>query len=169
MGPIWPDSSWEDIEDLYHEVYQLWRLPGKIRRWRHVFARRSWILSKKTSGISGLLHCWRQNQGRAQPIPLGSTPKLNSMPGTMPLLTGSWAISETPAKKPWLWQETPTNEHWQWQHFWRTKLRGWATLSATVIDALEATDTQVAAGKGDPGLWFTEPKSPDDVMPWGPC
>ena len=30
MELFWPDSSWEDIADLYHDVYQLWRLLGKI-------------------------------------------------------------------------------------------------------------------------------------------
>ena len=25
-----PDSSWEGISDLYHDVYQLQRLPGKM-------------------------------------------------------------------------------------------------------------------------------------------
>ena len=30
MELICPDSSWEDIVDLYHDVYQLWRLQGRI-------------------------------------------------------------------------------------------------------------------------------------------
>ena len=30
MELIWPDSSWEDIVDLYHDVYQLGSLLGKI-------------------------------------------------------------------------------------------------------------------------------------------
>ena len=30
MELIQPDSSWEDIVDLHHDVYQLQRLPGKI-------------------------------------------------------------------------------------------------------------------------------------------
>ena len=29
MELIHPDSTWEDIEDLYQGVYQLWRLPGR--------------------------------------------------------------------------------------------------------------------------------------------
>ena len=30
MGLARPDSSWEDIADLYHNVYQLWRLPERM-------------------------------------------------------------------------------------------------------------------------------------------
>ena len=29
MALIYPDSTWEDIEDLYWDVYQLWRLPRR--------------------------------------------------------------------------------------------------------------------------------------------
>ena len=130
-----------------------------MRRWRHVFAMRSWTLSKNASGISGFLHYQGLNQDRAQPTSLGSTPKLNSTSGTLPLMIGSWALSETPAKKLWLWQEMPADGHWWLQHFLRTKLRWWATLSATVANALKVTDAQAATGKGDPRLQIIKPKS----------
>ena len=29
-----------------------------MRRWRCIFTRRSWTLSKNTSGVSGFPHCW---------------------------------------------------------------------------------------------------------------
>ena len=131
-----------------------------MRRQRHVFARRSWTLLKNASGISGFPHCQGQNWDGAQLMSLGLTLKLNSMPGTVPLMIGSWTLSKTPAKKLWPWQEMPTNGNWWLQHFWRTKLRGWAALSAAVADALEVTDTQAATSAGDPRLWIIKPKSP---------
>ena len=109
---------WEHCRSLPH-VHQ-----GRyavMRRWRHVFPRRPWTLSKNTSDISSLLHQWVQNCIRSQLMSLGSTPNLNSTPGTTPLMKGSWALSETPAKKLWPWQEIPTDGHWWPQHFWRTK------------------------------------------------
>ena len=54
-----------------------------MRRWRHIFARRSCTLSKNASSISGFPHCWGRNWDEAQPASLGLTPKLNSMPGSM--------------------------------------------------------------------------------------
>ena len=83
-----PDSSWEDIADLYHDVYQLWRLQGKILCDKE-------IGGTYASSINGLPHCQGRNQDGVQPGSLGSNPKLNSMPGTAPLMIGSWMLSKT--------------------------------------------------------------------------
>ena len=83
MELVWPDSSQEDIEDLYHNVYQLWRLLGMVCCNEEIGSMYlpgdPGLLSKNASSVSGLLHCWGQNWDGAQLMSLGSTPKLNLM------------------------------------------------------------------------------------------
>ena len=147
MELVQSDSSLEDTADLYY-VYQLLRLLGKIHCDEEMEAH---ICQEIMDSVKEYLSCKQLSalpgaEPRQSPADI---PKLDphSMPGTVPLMIGSWALSETPAKKLWMWQEMPTNRHWQPQHFWRIKLRGWATLSAAVTNAPEATDAQAATSE----------------------
>ena len=68
---------------------------------KNIFARTSWTPSKSISGVSSHLHCQRQNRNGAQPIPLGLTPKLSSLPGMVPHMRGSLPPSKTHVRKHW--------------------------------------------------------------------
>ena len=60
---IRPDSFWEDIADLYQDVYQLRRLLGRIlcdEEMEAHICQEIWTLSKNPSSVSSFLH----SQGR---------------------------------------------------------------------------------------------------------
>ena len=142
-----------------------WGRHAAVRKQKNIFAGTSWTQSNNTFSIGDCLCHQRQDQDRAQLMSLVLTLKLNSVLGTVLLMVGSWPLSETPVKKLWPWQEMPTDGHRWPQHFWKTKLRGWTTLSGTVTDTLEATDAQVA--KEDPRLQTIRPKSPRQCYAMG--
>ena len=69
MQLVQPDSFWEDIADLYCEVYHLWRLPGKIccdEEMEACICQEIMDSVKNSSGVSSLLHCWGKNWDRTQ-------------------------------------------------------------------------------------------------------
>ena len=56
-----PDSTREEIAEIYCDVYLLQKLLGGhsvMRRYRSISSKRFWIPSRNASGISGFLHCW---------------------------------------------------------------------------------------------------------------
>ena len=96
-----------------------------MRRWRCIFARTSWTLSRNASSVGGLPHCQGQNWCLGgQLMPLDLTPKPSSIPRTIPIMNSSWALSGIPARKPWPWPGMPTDGHWWLQHCGKKRLRG---------------------------------------------
>ena len=142
-------------------------LGGQIamRRQRWVFARTSWALSRNASGEGGLPHCLGQNWVRAQLTSLGLNHRPGPMPGTVPIMNRSWALSRIPVRKPWLWPGMPTDRHWWPPHYWKKRLRGWADPSAAdaqaVTRTLEAASIPVAkGGKEDLALQSAKLEAP---------
>ena len=108
------------------------------------------LLSRSAFSIGSLPHCQGQNWVQAQLTSLGLTHKPSSMPGSVPIMNGSWALSRIAASKPWPWPGMPTDRHWQPLHYWKKRLRGWADPSAmdarAVASTLEAASILVAKG-----------------------
>ena len=93
MELIQPDSSEEDFAELYCNVYQLWRLLGKMLCDEEMEAH---IHQDILDSVKECLwHSWLSallgEEARWSPAGIPRLdPKPNSMPGTVPLMTGSW-------------------------------------------------------------------------------
>ena len=111
MELIPPDSSQEDIADLYWDVYQLHRLPQRCQFKEGIeeLIHQEILESKNASGLSGCLHCQRQSRDGGWVMLLGLTPMLSSLSQTMPHMRGLLPWSKTHVRKHWPWWGMPTD------------------------------------------------------------
>ena len=163
MKLIQPDSSWEDTADLYHNVYQLWRLPGRMFCDEETEA---CICQEILDSVKECLWC-KQLSALLGEEPGQSPPNVPRLNPQAEFNTRNYATYDSFMDVKQISCEVALAiardaHQWSWwpRHCWRIKLRGWAIPSATVADALEVADAQAATSEGDPRLWIIEPKSP---------
>ena len=89
---IYANSMREEIAEIYCDVTSCDGCQGKflvMQRWRSISARKSWIPSRNTSGISGTPYHQRRNQVDAPPAPPGMTPRPTIAPRAVLTTTSS--------------------------------------------------------------------------------
>ena len=101
---ISPDSTREEISQIYHDVYQLQRLPGKSpcdEEMEECLCQEILDSIKECLQHKQVPHCQGRDRVSTPLAPLGATPRLTTVPGSIPPTTSSGIWSKTPVRKHW--------------------------------------------------------------------